>query len=91
MAILAVKRLRAFRAKTYRSGPGLRLHPQEEAIDFVNERGFIHFWPIKDIELPSLWVAAAGDRPVAKAFDDLGDGSSGRPDRRPEIFPRKGR
>jgi len=67
-----MKRLQAFRVKTYRSRPGLRLRTREEAIDFVNERGFIYFWPIKDIELPSLWVAAAGDHPVAEAHDDPG-------------------
>jgi hypothetical protein len=39
---------------------------------FVNERGFIHFWPIKGIDLPSLWTAAAGDRPVADEHDDPG-------------------
>lgn len=41
-------------------------------MEYVNERGFIYFWPIKDILLPSLWVAVAGDRPVADAHDDPG-------------------
>lgn len=72
MATIPLKHLQAWRAETYRSRPGLSLHTQEEAIDFVNERGFIYFWPIKDIELPSLWVAVAGDRPVAEAHDDPG-------------------
>ncbi|MFU8772452.1 MAG: DNA glycosylase AlkZ-like family protein, partial [Anaerolineales bacterium] len=44
----------------------------ESAIQFVNQRGFIFFWPIKDILLPSLWVAVAGDRPVAEKHDDPG-------------------
>ncbi|HEY3341937.1 MAG TPA: crosslink repair DNA glycosylase YcaQ family protein, partial [Anaerolineae bacterium] len=43
-----------------------------EAIAFVNARGFAFFWPIKDIVLPSLWMAVAGDRPVADAHDDPG-------------------
>ncbi len=39
---------------------------------FVNVRGFIYFWPITGILLPSLWTAVAGDRPVADAHDDSG-------------------
>ncbi len=42
------------------------------AAKFVNERGFIYFWPVKGIDLPSLWTAVAGDRPVADAHDDPG-------------------
>jgi hypothetical protein len=34
--------------------------------------GFIFFWPISGIDLPSLWTAVAGDRPVADAHDDPG-------------------
>lgn len=42
------------------------------AVEFVKERGFVFFWPIKGISLPSLWVAVAGDRLVADAHDDPG-------------------
>ena len=52
--------------------PGQRLQDAEQAVEFVNARGFVYFWPIKGIDLPSLWVAAAGDRPVADAHDDPG-------------------
>ncbi len=38
----------------------------------MNERGFVYFWPIKGIDLPSLWTAVAGNRPVADAHDDPG-------------------
>ncbi len=38
----------------------------------MNERGFVYFWPVKGIDLPSLWTAVAGDRPVADAHDDPG-------------------
>lgn len=62
----------AHRARTFRTAPALRLKSKEQAIQYVNERGFIYFWPIKDIRLPSLWVAVAGDRPVADAHDDPG-------------------
>lgn len=44
----------------------------EEALRFVNERGFVYFWPIKGVTLPNLWAAVAGERPVADAHDDPG-------------------
>jgi len=64
--------LKAYRAHTYFFAPGQRMASADEAVEFVNRRGFVYFWPIKDVELPSLWVAAAGDRPVADAHDDPG-------------------
>jgi hypothetical protein len=60
------------RSRTFRTAPGLRLASAEEALQFVNERGMTFFWPIKEVDLPSLWVAAAGDRPVADEHDDPG-------------------
>jgi len=42
----------------------------QEAIQYVEERGFLFFWPIKEIIFPSLWVAVAGDRPVPNQHDD---------------------
>lgn len=44
----------------------------EQALRWVNERGFVYFWPIKGVLLPSLWAAVAGERPVAAAHDDAG-------------------
>ena len=32
-----------------------------DARNFVDERGFVFFWPIPGIDLPSLWGAIAGD------------------------------
>jgi hypothetical protein len=52
--------------------PGQRITSRDEAVAYVNERGFIYFWPIRNITLPSLWVAVAGDRPVADEHDDAG-------------------
>ncbi len=72
MIDLPIEVLRAFRQKTFRTLPGLRIHTKEEAIDYVSERGFIFFWPIKGVNLPSLWTAVAGDRPVANKHDDPG-------------------
>jgi hypothetical protein len=64
--------IKAYRAKTFRLRPGSRIKTREEAVDYVNQRGFVYFWPIKDIIFPSLWTAVAGDRPVADAHDDPG-------------------
>ncbi len=72
MANLSVKTLRNFRRDTFRLKSGRRVKTLEEAVEFVNQRGFVFFWPIKDITLPSLWAAVAGDRPVAEAHDDPG-------------------
>lgn len=62
----------SYRANTFRLLPDLRLKSQEDAVKFVNDRGFVFFWPISGFLLPSLWAATAGDRPVADAHDDPG-------------------
>lgn len=67
-----VEALKRYRAQTFRTQPGMRIHSIPEAIEFVDQRGFIFFWPIKEMMLPSLWSAVAGDRPVADAHDDPG-------------------
>jgi hypothetical protein len=72
MQVFSPSALKNYRSQTYFSAPGQRLASAEEAVEFVNRRGFVFFWPIKDVELPSLWVAAAGDRPVADQHDDPG-------------------
>jgi hypothetical protein len=64
--------LLAYRRQTYRLAAGRRVTTPDQALAFVNERRFIYFWPIKGVELPSLWTAVAGDRPVANAHDDPG-------------------
>lgn len=61
-----------YRAATFRTRPAFRLTRVEEAVDFVNLRGFIHFWPIQGVLLPNLWSAVAGDRPVPDEHDDPG-------------------
>jgi hypothetical protein len=65
-------RLQAHRARTYRLTPDRVLRSETDAVDFVDERGFVLFWPIQGIEYPSLWAAVAGDRPVANEHDDPG-------------------
>jgi hypothetical protein len=70
--VLSIERLNEYREFTFRLHTSSRVTSIEEAIRFVNERGFIFFWPIKNTILPSLWVAAAGDRPVSDKHDDPG-------------------
>lgn len=72
MLTLSLDRLNAYRAQTFRTAPGLRVTSREVAVEFVRQRGYVYFWPIKGIVLPSLWVAVAGDRPVADDHDDPG-------------------
>jgi hypothetical protein len=55
----------------YRRTPERRVRTIEEARAFVEEVGFCHLWPIKDIETPNLFHAIAGRvRPVPMAHDD---------------------
>jgi len=70
--MLSAERLKAFRVATYHLKPGLRLRSKDQAVRFIQERGFSFFWPIQGIELPSLWAAAAGNRPVPSEHDDPG-------------------
>jgi hypothetical protein len=70
--LLTKERLNQYRAETFHTRPGTRLASPEEAVEYVNQRGYIFFWPIKGITMPSLWVAAAGDRPVPDEHDDPG-------------------
>jgi hypothetical protein len=72
MPTLDLKKLDKHRAKTYRLSPFARLRSPKAAREYVNERGFIYFWPIKGIDLPSLWTAVAGNRIVADKHDDPG-------------------
>ena len=65
-------RWRAYRAATFRLSPRLKLKSPDDAVRFVDERGFVYFWPNKGVDLPSLWSAVAGDRPVVDAHDDPG-------------------
>src|SRR5512147_1622777 len=72
MPTLDLKRLNTHRTRTFNLPPSKRLTSQSQALAYVRARGFVYFWPIKGIDLPSLWTAVAGDRPVADAHDDPG-------------------
>lgn len=67
-----LERVTAYREKTFHSKSDLRLRTIEDAVRFVNERGFVFFWPIKGIEFPSLWSAVTGKDVVANDHDDPG-------------------
>jgi hypothetical protein len=73
MPSIDLNNLKEYRTRTFRVSLKRRLTTPEQALDFVNERGFVYFWPIKGITLPSLWVATAGDRPVPDNHDDPGN------------------
>jgi len=70
--IVNQKRIYQYRSNTYRFNPSLRLHSIKDAVNFVNQRGFVFFWPITGIDMPSLWCAVAGDRSVPNNHDDPG-------------------
>jgi len=70
--VIDLKKLQAVRIRTFNLPPSNRVSSPSQALTFINKRGFIYFWPIKSIELPSLWTAVAGDRPVADKHDDPG-------------------
>jgi hypothetical protein len=72
MPTLDLKKLKSYRARTFRLPPSPRVTSPKAALEFVNARGFVYFWPIKGIDLPSLWTAVAGDRVVADKHDDPG-------------------
>ena len=72
MPSIDLKKLDTHRARTFRLPPSPRVTSPKAALDFINVRGFIYFWPIKGIDMPSLWTAVAGNRIVADKHDDPG-------------------
>jgi hypothetical protein len=70
--LIDARKLKSHRARTFNMPPAKPLSSPAQALKFINRRGFTYFWPIKGIDLPSLWAAVAGDRPVADAHDDPG-------------------
>jgi len=64
--------IQAARDRRYRRRPELAVRTRDEAVAFVEEVGFCSFWPLKEVELPSLWEAVAGPRPVPAQHDDPG-------------------
>jgi len=72
MPTLDLKKLNTHRTRTFNLPPSKRVSTPAQALTFINKRGFIYFWPIKGIDMPSLWTAVAGNRVVAEKHDDPG-------------------
>lgn len=72
MPTIDLKKLNTHRTRTFNLSLPKKLVSQTQALKFVNQRGFVFFWPIKGIDMPSLWTAVAGNRPVADKHDDPG-------------------
>jgi hypothetical protein len=72
MPAIDLEKLKAYRQRSFRLTPAARLTNPAQALKFVNQRGFVYFWPINGVVLPSLWVATAGDRPVPNDHSDPG-------------------
>jgi hypothetical protein len=70
--LLTFDRLQQYRSYTFRQNRQHRLQTKDDAVRYVDERGYIYFWPITGIIFPSLWGAVAGDRPVPNEHDDPG-------------------
>lgn len=72
MLSLSFESIQTYRAATFHSAPGQRIHTPAEAVSLVQDRSFIFFWPNPNLPFPSLWTAVAGDRPVPDEHDDPG-------------------
>lgn len=70
MTFISIEKIKEYQRNTFRTANLLRT--PEQAVDFVNDRGFIFFWPVKGTPYPNLWNAVAGERPVAGDHDDPG-------------------
>lgn len=70
--MLNLDTVKTYRAETYRMRRDLRIDTLEQAVEHVNDRGFVFFWPISNVVMPSLWAAVVGDRPVPNTHDDPG-------------------
>ena len=51
MTEISAGRLKSYRRRTFRLAADSRLKSVEEALQFVNERGFVYLWPIKGAKL----------------------------------------
>ncbi len=70
-SLLSAEWVEAQRARIYRRTPERRIQTRDAAVAFVNELGFVFFWPIKGVECASLFHAIAGRvRDVPNEHDD---------------------
>ena len=47
MTEISTEALSAYRAQTFHLPPAPRLKNPDEALAWVNQRGFVYFWPIR--------------------------------------------
>jgi hypothetical protein len=72
MPVIDLGKLKTHRNRTFHFLPSIRVKDPAGALDFVNERGFVYFWPISGVDLPSLWKSVVGNRDVPDNHDDPG-------------------
>ncbi len=72
MPMSVLDRVKEYRLDTFGYLPGSQVKTRHEAVRYVNQRGYIFFWPINGITLPSLWTVVSGNRPVPNEHDDPG-------------------
>ena len=70
MDILDHDRWESHRAKTFLHPPEINISTISGARNYVNQRGFVFLWPIKGVDLPSLWEAMGGSYPVSSDHTD---------------------
>jgi hypothetical protein len=70
MSTLQMNLVNSYRVRTFRLKDEDRIRNPEQALEYINERGYIFFWPVKGAHFPNLWSAVAGDRPVPNEHDD---------------------
>ncbi len=59
-----VQELEALRDARYHRAPGLRVRTEDQALAFVNEVGYCYLFGDKDVEIPTLFGAIAGNRAI---------------------------
>jgi hypothetical protein len=69
---ITLEEVNQYRLKNFHQSSGDHLQTSDQAVDFVNQRGFILFWPDPKMDLPNLWQAVAGKRSVPDNHDDPG-------------------
>jgi hypothetical protein len=70
--VLTPQQVEHWRDVRYRRRPHLRLRSSQQALEFVNEAGFCFLFPVKTVEMPTLWEAICGEtRPLPVAHDDV--------------------
>jgi hypothetical protein len=68
---LTLTQIKDMRERRYRRRPELALHTVDDAIAFLDDVGFCFLFPIKGVELPSLWDAVCGRvKPVPNEHHD---------------------